>query len=496
MDVGIELNKKPRLVRGFLLGITMRFSQYFQLNLEQPYLDFLDIPLDTDVAAFVDPTALKQLDSDFGHAAQSLMQTFFDKVLQHITSNNLAKAIELLSKLSESNEFHLGLSKGKARGHGIGAQNATKLGLAISQSKASKSGLLQDLEDTCLVIEGIGSDMISDAICNIIRGPLIEYTQEMCNLHNIPLTPNINSGAVWNGDAWVQHYTKLPMTNEGKIILVPKMIVRYNISYSSTEYYRHYLLEDMRLDEIQRATTLVHYLKNGAPRVTKTDLLKKYGKDKTSIETQTLKHPAALENYKKDKLETLSNPLDHEDISEITNTQRIDWANLKLELSQISTGRPSAHDYERLIEKTLTALFYPCLSYPKREKKIHAGRKRVDIEYTNCSKNGFFSWLAQHYTAPKIFIECKNYDDDLNNPEIDQLAGRFSPSRGQFGIISYRKCKDPEKLKLRCQDTAKDHRGYIITLSDAELIELIDSRASAKPYEFPLLYKKFNELID
>jgi hypothetical protein len=338
--------------------------------------------------------------------------------------------------------------------------------------------------------------MISDAICNIIRGPLIEYTQEMCNLHNIPLTPKINSGPVWNGDAWVQHYTNLPMTPEGKVILVPKIIVRYNISYSSAEYYRHYLLEDMRLDEISRATTLVHYLKDGEPRVTKVDLQKKYGKDKPSIETQTLKHPGALENYKKDKLKTPSKPLDHEDISEITKTLTIDWNTLKIELAKIETGRSSAHDYEKLIEKTLTALFYPCLIFPKREKIIHDGRKRIDIEYTNCAKNGFFSWLAQHYSAPKVFIECKNYEDDLANPEVDQIAGRFGPSRGQFGIITYRSCKNTEKLKLRCRDTARDQRGFIITLSDAELINIIDSRISNTPYEFPLLYHKFNELID
>ncbi|PYC25881.1 hypothetical protein DMO17_09435 [Aquipseudomonas alcaligenes] len=474
----------------------MRFSQFFQLNLEQPYLDFLDIPLDTDVAAFIDPTGLKQLDSEFGHIAQSLMQTFFDKVLQEIANNNLSNAISLLSHLSESNEFHLGLSKGKARGHGIGAHNAHKLGLAISQSKASQSGLLQDLEDTCLVIEGIGSDMISDAICNIIRGPLIEYTQEMCNLHNIPLTPNIKSGPIWDGDKWTQYFTSLPMTSDGKAILVPKIIIRHNISYSSSEYYRHYLLEDMQRDEISRATTLVHYLKDGSPRVTKTDLLNKYGKDKKAIEAQTINHRSALENYKRDKGNTLTHALDHEDISEITKTPKLEWSKVQQEFSLISTGRSTAHDYENLIERTLTALFYPCLNHPKREKSIHNGRKRIDIEYTNSAKNGFFSWLAQHYPAAKIFIECKNYDDDLSNPEVDQLSGRFSPSRGKFGIIVYRKCKNAHLLDLRCKDTANDQRGYIVTLSDDEIIELIKERESANPYSFPLLKRKFDALID
>ncbi|MFA6527283.1 MAG: hypothetical protein WCT20_02565, partial [Candidatus Babeliales bacterium] len=43
--------------------------------------------------------------------------------------------------------------------------------------------------DTCLLIHGIGTDMISDAICNIIRGPLISYTHDMCKYYDIPMEP-------------------------------------------------------------------------------------------------------------------------------------------------------------------------------------------------------------------------------------------------------------------------------------------------------------------
>ena len=83
----------------------MRFSQFFALNKEQPYLDFLDIPLDTDVAAFIDPTALKQLDSDFGQAVQSLMQSFFEAFMQAISSNKQSEAIQLLSRLPKVTSF-------------------------------------------------------------------------------------------------------------------------------------------------------------------------------------------------------------------------------------------------------------------------------------------------------------------------------------------------------------------------------------------------------
>ena len=35
----------------------MRVSEYFNLNRTQPYLDFVDIPLNTDVSVFLDPNA-------------------------------------------------------------------------------------------------------------------------------------------------------------------------------------------------------------------------------------------------------------------------------------------------------------------------------------------------------------------------------------------------------------------------------------------------------
>lgn len=36
------------------------------------------------------------------------------------------------------------------------------------------------IKATCLLIEGIGHDMISYVVCNIRRGPLIRYTQDVC----------------------------------------------------------------------------------------------------------------------------------------------------------------------------------------------------------------------------------------------------------------------------------------------------------------------------
>jgi len=59
---------------------------------------------------------------------------------------------------------------------------------------------------------------------------------------------------------------------------------------------------------------------------------------------------------------------------------------------------------------------YPSLCNPTKQHKIHGGRKRIDITYSNEAKNGFFAWLSQHYPSSLIFIECKNYTKDIANP--------------------------------------------------------------------------------
>ena len=140
---------------------------------------------------------------------------------------------------------------------------------------------------------------------------------------------------------------------------------------------------------------------------------------------------------------------------------------------------------------------YPSLCYPTKQHNIHEGRKRIDITYTNEARNGFFSWLSLHYPSAIIFVECKNYGKEVANPEIDQLSGRFSPSRGKVGILTCRQIQDKKRLIQRCIDTAKDSRGYIIPLDDQDIIDLIKERQSnPESNDYRFFRALFNKLIN
>ena len=145
-------------------------------------------------------------------------------------------------------------------------------------------------------------------------------------------------------------------------------------------------------------------------------------------------------------------------------------------------------------EALLSALFYPELATPEKQVKIHAGRKRIDITYDNVARRGFFSWVSQHYPAPKIFTECKNYSREIANPELDQIAGRFSDRRGRVGLIICRRFEDKALFLQRCRDTSDDGNGFIIALDDGDLARLVEGRDQSGT-SFPLLRDRFNELI-
>lgn len=98
----------------------MRVSQFYDLGQTQPALEFVDVDIQADTRVYVDPRALRSIDSDWAHECVSLLQSFFSAVLDSIQSGRHKRALELLASLSEPNETRLGLSVGRAQGRGMG----------------------------------------------------------------------------------------------------------------------------------------------------------------------------------------------------------------------------------------------------------------------------------------------------------------------------------------------------------------------------------------
>ncbi|GIQ76212.1 hypothetical protein BraRD5C2_46560 [Bradyrhizobium sp. RD5-C2] len=402
-----------------------------------------------------------------------------------------------MSHLTEPRETFLGVSTGNPQGRGVGPRQARQLITAIARSKAYKTGLLSDLSEMALYVEGIDRDKISDLTTNIIRELLIDYTQQQCDLYDVPTT-RYSGPALWDGDRknWVAKYVQLPFIKSTPILLVPKYIVRRKLSLDSQEFYNKQITDFLVAENLRANSSLVQVLQSGERKVYKRDVREKNPKSKAFIADVVKAHPELLALYKNiaQGERSLSTFDDRDDIPTITTV----CARLAQEFAKVPSGAKHADAYHRLTMGALTALFYPDLILPQKEWEVNDGRKRIDIVFTNNANIGFF---AQRRDDPKlsanlVIVECKNYSNDLANPEFDQLIGRFDNNRGRFGIITCRKIEDYSTVKRRCLDAASRSQGYIIVLTDSDMMEMLTAKSQLQDEHIAeLLHRKYRELL-
>lgn len=450
----------------------MKISEHFQLNKSQLELDFIDINTTRDTPLFLDPFFLSIKNDKWSTEASKTIKSFFQKVLNLIGAHRIQDARKLFDHLEEPNSTCLGVSRDKPRGRGVGKSFSDDIFNNILNSNASRTGLIENLEDNILFIDGFGKDMLSDMTTNIIRMNLIEYTQSQCKLHGIPLTDGVASGYYWNKSLtrWEQTHTQQLIIDDRIILLVPKGIASFSKTYTSEKFYNHFVLNFLQGEEIRLKTSLVQQRKDGTPFVTKDSLKEQNPLTKEFLADFSLRNPNIFENFKnRSRISSLTN---HE-IADLKIPDLIQ--HLITELTSIEKGNADANRYHKLITGILEIIFYPFLIHPQLEHEIHEGRKRIDISFDNAAETGIFWRLHQsmNMSCQYIMIECKNYSSDPTNPELDQLSGRFSPNRGKVGFLLCREIQNLDLFINRCRDTYTDQRGLIVPITDEDIINLL-----------------------
>ncbi len=472
-----------------------RFSKVFKLLKSQSELDFVDVLVDGDLPLFIDPFAMKQRNDRWSQQAVTTLSTYFQELIIRIRANDSVGAKVLLSQLKEPNEIRFGLSRIGPKGAGIGTGQAQQIFGALEESTAVKTGFLNALEDCELMVDGIARDKISDLTANVIRKHLIEYTQEQCALHNIEMQ-RVALPAFFEPDElqWRTDYGELPVYRGSIIILVPKAIARYHPVLDHIKYYNGFVLNYLQTEHIAAASSLVQTLKNGKQVVTKKSLKEKFRCTKDFLFGFSKSNPQVLQHYKQAMAKEAALPEDQDDDSNEIALAKA----LVVSLQEIPQGPDSAGRYHDLMVGAVEFLFYPHLIHPIKEQEIHEGRKRIDIRMDNAATTGIFEQLSSKFGLPCGFVslECKNYSREIANPELDQIAGRFSPNRGKLGIILCRQFDNRSLFIKRCQDTLKDDRGLILPLDDERIVTLLECVArGARLQTENFLDQWFREII-
>lgn len=485
-----------------------RVSDYYQLGLTQPSLEFLDVQLAKDSKLFVDPRAFAALGTEWGDECVDLIRTFFDDVLQAIRNNDPQKARRLLSGLHEPKETRLGFSTNSFDGHGVGNELADSIYRSLAESEAVEHGLIENLEDTALMVEGIGVDRVSDITTNIVRAKLIEFTLEMAEKYEMELV-EANSGPIWSqaDNQWINEQVSMLVPEHRPLILIPRTIARWKMDYDPGEYYRAYVLPFLQGHELGRTRSpLVQVVQSGRNKgeryVTKKSVDGHYrkeldgGQKRVSVDV-TRDYPHVFKQFQKSRERLFRAPPTFMELHEKIGTPAPDWADLLKGVLDVPPGRKYADDYHRAIEALLTPLFAGNLVDPKREKVTGGETQRIDVRYRNQSRSGFFRWFTDQFQkAPFVPVECKNLNSDPGNEEVQQIASRLNKKRGLLGFIVCRKIDARERFLKRCRVELESDK-YIIGLTDSDLKALVRARKDSNADKFTkILADLLEELID
>lgn len=201
------------------------FTEYFGIDVPQKQLDFINIYINADKKFFLDPAKLLLYSDAMSIRMSNSIVNYFEKLLQFVRTEDKKNALKLLKGLKEPKETHLGYALNGYCGNAVGKEKGEKLYYKLSKSNAVKTGLLKDLEESALLVDGVDRDVISDMVVMITKEYLIKFTQQQCEKYQVPME-EVNVGLVWDNqrENWKEMKAKLPVYNGKPMILVPKKL--------------------------------------------------------------------------------------------------------------------------------------------------------------------------------------------------------------------------------------------------------------------------------
>lgn len=239
--------------------------------------DFVNIDLANDNRKFLNPYNIGRLTHPVAIKATEVAVHFFEEVRLHLLNNDVAKAEAIFCKyLSEPKELCFGYAEKGIVGKGI----SELAQYVIHQIYYIDNHLIDEIkriEDIKIFVDNIGDDRVSDIYANVIRGVLLEYTEEQCNLHGIPMKL-MQSKPFWdiNTSTWVKTICPhLVWAGDGNVkLLVPKCFIG-GTTFTYSKLNSKVILSEMAREELLNPdSSIIRQRKDKSQYVTKKDIRK------------------------------------------------------------------------------------------------------------------------------------------------------------------------------------------------------------------------------
>lgn len=441
-------------------------------GVSQYEVDFVIPRVGVDLPLGIDPFLLFKSRNPAYSELHNLLLAAFNAGIDAVRTGSITIA-ERIFDFPEVSSIGLGYTRQSKRGSGVG----TQLRGLILETLAGSPSLLQrgvrHIEEMQLFSAGIGPDRISDITANLVKRFLVEYTQRQCTIWQLSLTRAVPVNHIYNSKthSWDDSYVDLPTSpfDGSPILLVPRRLVRTLPWINYDDFMRTEFSAYLRArrDEARRSRS--------GPKTRADAPAGEDARVKSDVVTVTRNDIGLVERYVKSREQQSADArpaLDYIDEDACREAEA-----LKKRLGDILPGREGAAAYQRVVLEALNFLFNPELIDGEPEVRTVDGTERRDIIFTNDSDESFWGFVRTEHSGILVMFEAKN-KATLELADINQTATYLGDRLGTFAVIATRQAP-PETIQRKLFSVWNDSaqkRKVILTLSDAQLRELLDLR--------------------
>lgn len=449
------------------LLIRPRLTDYHGVTVAQEDADFAIPFFDEDIPLYVDPFLMWRSPSLQDTSLHVALMAAFNHLGLLAHDGKRDEAVKILIAASECDEVGLGLSATR-KGKRIGPEKAAEILDVFRRIPQYATHGLRHIEELQFFVEGISKDRISDFACSFLKSFLIDFTIDQCTKLGIPTSPKTVPN-VWDMRArrFTDVTTTLPTepTDDRPLLLVPKRWLRFVPWISYEDYFEKHCPQDD--------------ISHVAEQLTRVDVLN-FNRDNYGV-------IAAYIDAKERSLEDAKNdPL----FSQIP----LRSARSKLtQIKKLPTGKTDGADlqYEKAVGQLLPSLFYPNLDFAQTQARTDSGVSIRDLIFYNSQRAPFLREIYADYGSRQITFELKNVAK-IERLHVDQLNRYLADELGKFGVFVTR--NPPNRaVKKRIVDLWSGQRKAIITLTDADLEQLVEVFESKQRDPIDVLVKKYTE---
>ncbi len=257
------------------------------------HYDFVDVNLNDDNQLFIDPCRIEESSHPIAEQCIKTLHSFFDIFFIAYRDKSVDLKHQILSHASEENSTYLG--------YGYPGKGNTAEGLISTFAPLDKLvdaiPTISVSQDLPVLLAGFAEDGMSDLITNILHFELNQYTLNQLAKYKKQPTETTDFYS-WDSStqSWKLYSNQPCYTyNNRPIMLVPKVFVRKNYLFSTSQYMRRIIVERIRedgggYDPEGKPIPKTYYLEHHIPHNSENWLYEEALK-------YTKEHPDALSEY-------------------------------------------------------------------------------------------------------------------------------------------------------------------------------------------------------